>query len=99
LITDQQLAELTEAITKLSTAQAKSPSWYEHADLLSVLLYAAFAWIFWKITRNIDDLYRKHNVVSGELQVLKGAHDAYTGGGQHPCRRRSDIAAVDDEPI
>jgi hypothetical protein len=97
-MTEQQVTALTAAIQQLAaSAKSTPPSWYEHADLMSYLVYAAFAWIFWKLNRNIDDLYKKHNGVNDTLQELVGAHDAYTGGGTHPCRRRSDKPGGQDD--
>ena len=93
----QQLNELTVAVTRLIELQNQNPSWYEHTDLMSLIIYAACGWIFYKLNRNIDDLYRKHAGVSKDLNELIGAHHAFTSNGTHPCRRKSDTE-VNDEP-
>ena len=71
---------------------AQKPSWYEHVDVMGIVLYALVGFTFMRLIRNIDDLYHKYNVLSGSFQALKGAHDEREG--IHQCRRMEDRIKV-----
>lgn len=82
-MTDLQVQQLLEAI--------KPKPWYDTSYMIGYAMYSIVGWTFWKITRSIDDLYKKYNDTSAEVNNLQGQHDAFTGKGAHPCRRYSDI--------
>ncbi len=59
------------------------PSWYEHVDLMNVLLVAAIGYMVWSFKSGLNDfkltikdLYAKYDGLSKELNILQGEHNA-----------------------
>lgn len=92
-MTDDQFKLLLQAVQS-----AKSPAWYEPSALIGWAVYGIIGFMFVRLYKAIDDLYKKHNGVSRDLNQLIGQHDSLTSGGQHPCRRKSDwpVSAEED---
>ncbi len=70
----------------------KDPSWFEHVDLMTIIIGALFLIIGWFIVRTISKidknqtiLFERQTKFAEDLYTLKGAHDAImqTGKGHH----------------
>ncbi len=66
------------------------PSWFEHVDLMTVIIGILFLIIGWFIVRTISKIDKNQTVLferqtefAKDLYTLKGAHDAvmFTGKG------------------
>jgi hypothetical protein len=61
--------------------QPPNPSWYEHVDLMQVILTASIGYFVysWRqgmqdFRTNIKDLYEKYNDLNAGLNELRGEH-------------------------
>jgi predicted mannosyl-3-phosphoglycerate phosphatase (HAD superfamily) len=80
----------------LMPTPANTPSWFEHVDLMQVILVAAMGVIIFMFKRWLDrsdedrkvqtkineDLYTKHSTLRSDFDELKGEHKANTSGGR-----------------
>jgi hypothetical protein len=87
-MTPEQFDAFMKIFQQVMTAQR--PSWYEHVDLMGVVLYGLIGFTFYRLIRNIDDLYHKYNGLSDVLHTLRGEHNEREGV-THKCRRKEDI--------
>ncbi len=74
-----------------------TPSWYEHVDLLNVLLVVAIGYMVWSFKAGLNDfkvtikdLYAKYDGLSRELNILQGEHNAMT------CQSRKAAVKIEE---
>ena len=88
-MTDEQLVM---AIGK-AVADATKPTWYDHVDLMQVVLVAALGYMVWSLSKYVEELKNlrtDHTTLDHQVQTLQGAHNER----EHICpalnRRKDD---------
>lgn len=76
------------------------PSWWEHVDLMQIVLVGCIGYFVWSFRSGIKDfkdtirdLYGKYNDLKGEFDTLKGEHNERSCDRRcsgHPGRRKED---------
>ena len=69
------------AVTQV--ANASTPSWFEHVDLMSLVIWALILVVVWffirtlkKIDANQTTLFKKLDALSEDFYTLRGEHNA-----------------------
>lgn len=72
------------------------PSWFEHVDLMQVLLVFALGFIVWSFQRglnrfelNIGKLFKMYGDLKSQVDILQGEHNTRVCTS-HPNRRKTD---------